>query len=79
MQNQIIINGQSASGEALEWLMRQDLNYLQQFISTSVLCCIISQGQGYNTVPIAPEAENIHVLQNFLHYLQELKESRTEA
>lgn len=78
MENQIKINGQTASGESLEWLMRQDLNHLHHFIATQVVAGIIEDSKSYNTAPSAPEAKGIYVLLNFLNILREIKEGRAE-
>ena len=79
MDNEIKINGQTASGEPLHWLMQQDLSFLQNYIASSVLSSIIEQGKSFNTTPAATEAQNLYVLLNFLRCLQEVKESRVGA
>ena len=79
MENTIIIKGQCASGEPLEWLYNQDLTQIHHFLSCQVLANLIEDGKGFGSTPSPTDAKAIYILLNFLNYLREIKEGRAES
>jgi len=79
MENTIIINGQCASGEPLEWLYNQDLTMLHHFLASQVLANLIEDGKGFGATLNPAEAKAFYVLIHFLNHLREIKAGRAEA